>query len=309
MAHPSITVLMTAYNAMPYIRETVASILGQTHRDFTLLILNNGSLDGTGEYLRELEAESGGPGKKPLLRIVHLGKNIGRTPVLNKGLEMVETDITAILDADDIALPERIARTLNFFVSHPDIDLVGSDITYIDGMGNIIGEAHYPTGHTELCRRLPLVNQFAHSACAFRTEKAREAGGYSNDFPYAQDMALWISMFRAGCRAASIPEPLARIRTHPGQTTRDIALMKLRARDNYNLSQAMLFIPCLGKESRQAARFRSAGALIKLGRIGEALTQIWQGIYEAPWLVPFNRLLWSRLLLEYKKRIKRWGQA
>lgn len=305
MPQPSITVLMTAYNAMPYISEAVASVLAQSDPDFTFLILNNGSTDGTGERLRELEAERAGQEKGPRLRITHLEKNIGRTPVLNKGLEMVESDITAILDADDIAMPERIARTKNFFIRNPDIDLVGSDITYIDGTGNIIGEDSYPSEHEELCRRLPLVNQFAHSACAFRTEKARAAGGYSTDYPYAQDLALWISMFKSGCRAASMPEVLARIRTHPGQTTRDIALMKLRAKDNFNLSQAMLDIPGMSGEAKQAARLRSAAALMKLGRPRAALAQTWQGICEAPLLLPFNRLLWSRLLLQYEKRAKR----
>lgn len=298
---------MTAYNAMPYIGEAVRSVLAQTHRDFTFLVLNNGSIDGTGDYLRETEAGYGGPEKKPRLRVVHLDRNIGRTPVLNKGLEMVDTEITAVLDADDIALPQRLARVADFFSRNPDIDLVGSDITYIDRTGNIIGEDCFPAGHADLCRRLPLVNQFAHSACAYRTAKARAAGGYSADFPYAQDLALWIAMFTNGGRAGNIKEVLARIRVHPGQATRDIALMKLRAKDNYNLSQAMLGIPGLEPASRQTARLRGAGALIKLGRWKEAMKEIWRGFGEAPLLLPVNRLLWGRLLLEYQKRAKPKG--
>ena len=305
MSHSSITVLMTAYNAMPYIKEAVESVLAQTHRDFTLLILNNGSLDGTGDYLREVAAGHNDSEKHPRLNIVHLDKNIGRTPVLNKGLGLVDTDITAILDADDIAMPQRLSRTVDFFIRNPDIDLVGSDITYIDGTGNIVGEDRFPGEHEELCRRLPLVNQFAHSACAFRTEKARAVGGYSENFPYAQDLALWIAIFKANGKAASMKESLARIRVHPGQATRDMALMKLRAKDNFKLSQAMLEIPELEPASRQAARLRSAGALFKLGRPQEALAEIWRGINEAPLLLPFNRLLWGRLLLEHGKRTKR----
>ena len=296
---------MTAYNAMPYIREAVGSALAQTQQDFTLLILNNGSQDGTGAYLRELEAAHKGTDKLPRLVIEHLDSNIGRTPVLNRALARVETDITAILDADDIAMPQRIARTVAFFDRNPDIDILGSDIAYIDGTGNIVGEEKYPAEHEELCRRLPLVNQFAHSACAYRTAKAMAVGGYSTDFPYAQDLALWIALFRAGSRAANMQETLARIRTHPGQATRDINLIRLRAQDNYRLSQAMLGIPGLGRESRQAARLRSAGALFKLGDWRRAWPEIWRGISEAPLLLPANKLLWSRLLLEISKRTKR----
>lgn len=302
MQQPAITVLMTVFNGIPYIRETVKSILGQTRRDFTFLILNNGSEDGTGEYLAQLEAEHGVQEGGPVLKIVHLERNIGRTPVLNMGLGLVETELTAIIDADDIAMPERLARITEFFVRHPDIDLVGSDVTYIDSTGNITGEDRFPSGHDELCQRMPLYNQFAHAACAYRTEKARAVGGYSTDFPYAQDMALWIAMLKAGCKVGSIPEILACIRTHPGQATCDIALIKVRSNDNYKLAQAMLDVSCLNKAARQTARLRSAGALIKLERYSEALKEAFRGVLEAPLLLPVNRLLWSRVLLEWKRK-------
>lgn len=113
-------------------------------------------------------------------------------------------------------------------------------------------------------------------------------------------------MFQNGCRAANICEQLARIRAHPGQTTRDIALMRLRAQDNFNLSQAMLDIPGFSREARQTARFRSAGALVKLDQWPRAARELWQGIKEAPLLLPVNRLLWGRLLLDLKKRKARW---
>ena len=302
MQLPSVTVLMTVYNGMPYLKEAVRSVLEQTLRDFTFLILNNGSTDGSGEYLAEVEKKQAD--SLPRLQVRHLPENIGRTAVLNKGLELVETEVTAIIDADDLAMPRRIETLAAFFRDHPDVDLVGSDVTYIDRAGNSIGQERFPAGHRELCDRLPLYNQFAHAACAFRTDAARAAGGYPPAYPYAQDLGLWVAMLQRGGKAASIQTSLAGIRVHPGQATRDLALLMVRTEDNHRLAEAMLGIPDLSPAARQAARFRSAQALLRLGRKKQALAQAWQGVREAPLLLPWNPVLWQRLIMECKRRLR-----
>lgn len=294
---------MTVYNGMPYLREAVRSVFEQSMKDFTFLVLNNGSTDGSGEFLAELESRRSD--SLPRLRIRHLPENIGRTAVLNKGLEQVETEITAIIDADDLAMPRRIETLAAFFRDHPDVDLVGSDVIYIDRSGNQIGEERFPASHRELCDRLPLYNQFAHAACAFRTRAARAAGGYPAAYPYAQDLGLWVAMLQGGGKAASIQTPLAGIRVHPGQATRDLALLMVRTEDNHRLSEAMLGIPDLSPAARQAARFRSAHALMRLERRKQALIQLWRGVKEAPLLLPVNPILWSRLVMECKRRLRR----
>ena len=294
---------MTVYNGMPYLKEAVRSVFEQNFRDFTFLALNNGSTDGSGEYLAELEKQRAG--SLPRLVVRHMPENIGRTAVLNKGLELVETEITAIIDADDLAMPSRIEVQAAFFRDHPEIDLVGSDIIYIDRSGNRIGEERFPAEHQNLRDRLPLYNQFAHAACAFRTAAARAAGGYPAAYPYAQDMGLWVAMLCKGNKAASIQAPLAGIRVHPGQATRDLTLLMVRAEDNHRLAEAMLDIPDLSSASRQAACFRSAQALWRLGRKKQALSRLWRGIREAPLLLPWNPVLWQRLIIECKRRLHR----
>lgn len=301
MPAPTVTVLMTVYNGMPYLQEAVRSVLGQSVRDFTFLVLNNGSTDDSAQYLAAVEEKQSG--QLPRLCVAHLPENMGRTAVLNKGLDLVETDITAIIDADDLAMSRRIETQAAFFRDNPGIDLVGSDVVYLDSSGNCIGEEHFPPDHESLCNRLPLYNQFAHAACAFRTEAARAAGGYPEVYPYAQDMGLWIAMMRNGSKAASIQKCLAGIRVHPGQATRSLSLLMVRAEDNHRLAEAMLDIPGLSSASRQAARFRSALALSRLGRKKQAFEQLWRGFREAPLLLPLNPFLWRRLVLECKRRL------
>ena len=299
----SVTVLMTVYNGMPYLKESLRSLFEQSTGDFCIFVINNGSTDGGGQYLDRLEKER--TATLPRLKVLHLPENMGRTAALNKGLALVETEITAVLDADDLAMPQRIAAQSAFLLAHPEVDLVGSDIVYINGAGAHISNERFPETHDDLRDNLPLHNQFAHSACAYRTESARRAGGYPIEYPYAQDMGLWIALLRLGSKVASIREVLAGIRVHPGQITKDLTLLMVRAKDNYHLSQAMLDIPGLSKAARQAARFRSAGALMRLGDKKQAMEQIWRGICEAPCLLPCNPLLWKRLAHECRLRFQR----
>jgi glycosyltransferase involved in cell wall biosynthesis len=294
---------MTVYNGMPYLMESLRSLFGQEDADFTLLVLNNGSSDGTRAWLDEC-AEKRGDGL-PRFVIRHLPENIGRSHVLNTGLALVDSEITVILDADDLAAPGRIARQRAFFAKHPEIDLLGSDIIYIDGAGSRIGEERFPSSHAELRDNLPLFNQFAHSACAFRTAAARNAGGYDPRFPYAQDLALWVSMMRSGSLSASLGETLASIRVHPGQATRDLSLLLVRAKDNHRLAEGMLSIPGMAGASRQAAMVRSGLALWRLKKRGAGVYRIWQAVARAPLGFALNPLLWRRLRLSLGKAVKR----
>ena len=290
-----ITVLMTVWNGMPYLREAVESILRQTEKNFSFLILNNGSEDGSAAYLDGLS--------DPRLRIVRLPGNIGRSAALNMGLALVETPYVAVLDADDIAEPARLERQRAFLDAHPEVALLGSDIIYINVAGARIGQERFPNTHGQLRDSMPLMNQFAHAACMYRAAAAREAGGYPAKLPYAQDMGLWLAMMTQGHTTASLGEFLARIRLHPGQATRSLQLLLLRRADDHRLCERLLAVPGLSSAARQAACLRSAAALSGLGHTKMALDRLWKGICVNPLLVPVNPLLWRRLARTARRRL------
>ena len=297
MNTPEITVLLTVFNGMPYLPEAVESILAQTRKDFTFLILNNGSKDSSGEYLKSLS--------DPRLCVVHLQETLPRTEVLNKALGMVQTPLTAVIDADDLAEPDRLDLQAALLARRPEVAFVGCDVRYVSPEGALLGEDRFPSDHESLLARMPLFNQFAHAGCMYRTEAARAVGGYPLEYPYAQDQGLWLALFRAGNKAASIPTFLAGIRVHPGQQTRSQKLIKARAEDDARLAAAMLDIPNLPKASRQAARLRRAAALYRLGRFGEAFGEVRSAVMEAPLLLPVNPILWERLQRAARRLWKR----
>ena len=100
--NPAISVVLPVYNAEAYVHEAVQSILAQSFTDFELIIINDGSTDGSGAILRELAARDA--------RIVLVERpNGGLVSALNAGLEMARADLIARMDADDVAMPERFA--------------------------------------------------------------------------------------------------------------------------------------------------------------------------------------------------------
>ena len=293
----TLTVLLTVYNGMPYLQEAVHSILGQTIQDFTFLVLDNGSTDGSGEWLETIT--------DPRLRLERLPATISRTDVLNKALGMVSTELVAIIDADDIAAPRRLELQRNFMQQNPGVDLVGSDIVTINAQGERTGTQQFPPEHEALCNRLPLYNQFAHAACMFRTAKAKAVGGYPTTSPYAQDLALWLAMIQAGSRVASLPQPLASIRVHPAQATKDPAQKMARAEDTLRLAKATLALPGLSRAAHQAGLVRLAFAHFALHQNTQGRSILWQALRLAPLQLFTNPILWERIMLERQRHKKK----
>jgi GT2 family glycosyltransferase len=299
MSASTLTVLMTVRNGIPYLEDAVRCILGQTRRDFTFLILNNASTDGTRAFL-DATASGAAP---PRLVVRHLPADAGRTGALRLGLEAVDTELVAVMDADDLCRPERLERQSDFLATHPETDLLGSDVDYVDVSGAVVARDRFPTEHEDLRDALPLRNQFANSACMFRTAAARAVGGYDLSFPYAQDLALWTAMLRHGSRAANIGSVLAGIRMHAGQATQDAAMAGARAWDDYRIAESMLKIPGLSTAARQAALARAAYALFRMGESAGAAKTALRALREAPLLCFRNPLLLRRLGMELRRRI------
>lgn len=296
MTHPNkVTVLLTVHNGMPYLTEAVESIVSQTLQEFSFLVIDNGSTDGSGQYLNSI--------KDNRCHCIHLPRMIKRTDALNKGLRLITTEYTAIIDADDISFPERLAQQVFFLNTHHKISLVGSSIQWIDEAGKSIRNDIFPTCHSELINNLVVVNQFAHAACMFRTKSALSAGGYPTKFSYGQDMALWLAMFQNGEKSASLRQTLAQVRIHPAQATQNSAIKRTRQEEAVQLAKMTLTLPGLSVTARQAGKMRCSYLLFSMGRWKEALKLVGNSFLDAPLLFFFNPYVGKRLFHTVKRKI------
>jgi GT2 family glycosyltransferase len=208
------TFLMSTYDAGPYLRPALDSILAQTVSDWRLVAVDDGSSDGTRDVLREFASDE-------RVRVELFEENRGQTAALNHGLSLVETEWVARLDQDDLSRPERIERQLAYLRANPGVVAVGSWCDFVDDSGEKVGEFRPPSDPGAVLRQLYSSlehNPLAHSAMTYSAEEARAVGGYPSDLSYAQDTALWLRLAERG-RIANVPEPLVQIRTHEGQTS------------------------------------------------------------------------------------------
>jgi glycosyltransferase involved in cell wall biosynthesis len=201
MNHPPVTVLMGVYNGLPSLERAVRSILEQTVRHFEFLIIDDGSTDGSDRVIRHL-AET-----DPRIRFIAGATNRGLGWVLNRGVEEARGKLVARMDADDISVPQRLARQLRFFEMHPDIDVVGSYALDMTTGGVPLRERRVPITHERIAE-LVWTNPFVHATVMFRRESILRVGSYSPALRRRQDYDLWFRCVSAGLRMANIPEPL-----------------------------------------------------------------------------------------------------
>jgi glycosyltransferase involved in cell wall biosynthesis len=133
-----VSVVMSVFNGERFLREAVDSILGQTYRDLELIVIDDGSADGSGEILaqrRQADAR---------LRVFPQA-NMGLTRSLNRGVELSTGEYVARMDADDLSEPRRFERQVAFMDAHPDVGLLGTAYREIDGEGRVLGTKVFPT--------------------------------------------------------------------------------------------------------------------------------------------------------------------
>lgn len=210
MSVPAVSVVLPVYNAEAYVAESIASILGQTHRDLELIVVDDGSTDATPSVVRSFT--------DPRIRHVHQ-PNQGVVKALNAGLAHARGAMIARHDADDSAMPERLAEQLAFLHAHPDVGLVGTWARVIDTAGNEVGTLRHPTGHSAITYASIFDAALVHPSVMFRRDVLERTGPYQDDPDVFEDHAMWDRMLRT-THAANIPQYLMRYRMVPTSASR-----------------------------------------------------------------------------------------
>ncbi len=253
---PKVSVIMTIYNAGPYLKEAIDSIVAQTFHDWELIAIENGSSDQSPAIL------AGYADKR--IRAFVLPENIGRTPALRYAFEQAQGEYIAVLDADDVSYPERLAQQTEYLDQQPDVGLVGSWVEYINEQSDMVAEFKPPIERGDLYDSLGWMNPFVHSSIMYRTKLGRDTGGYPEAYIYAQDKALILNIAKVS-HLAMIGKSLCKLRETGSNMTRSpkycitvategLLLLKQTAR-NFSLS----------KKALKQNNLRQAVSQLKLG--------------------------------------------
>ena len=231
---PEIAVLMPVHNAGRFVAAAVASVLRQSFRDFVLFACDDGSSDDSWDVLREMA------GVDDRIRLLRNPRNLGVTATLNRLWREAgeEFPFCARMDADDIALPERLEMQHNYLLEHPEVHAVGCFLEMIDETGRPIGCRRYPETAAEVHRSLLLGNPLPHPALLLRSELYRKMEGY-RPVHGAEDYDLWLRSAAAGFRFANVPRVLLRYRVSAGQVKQ--RSLKPTLRSTLRLQRRYLF--------------------------------------------------------------------
>jgi glycosyltransferase involved in cell wall biosynthesis len=205
MKGPAVSVVMGVFDGADWVAAAVESLLTQTLGDLEVIVVDDGSTDATPDVLASL--------RDPRLRVDRRPR-AGLTRSLIRALELARAPLVARLDADDLALPERLARQRAFLDAHPDVGLLGTGAREIDLTGREVAIVRPPAEDAAIRRALIRANPFVHSSVLMRRAALDRVGGYDPSLPVAQDYDLWMRLARVS-RLANLPEPLVIRRLGP----------------------------------------------------------------------------------------------
>jgi glycosyltransferase involved in cell wall biosynthesis len=200
---------MSVYNGERYLAAAVRSVLGQTLRELELIVVDDGSTDDSLHILREIEATDS------RLKIISR-PNTGIARALNEGLATARGEFVAKMDADDVSLPDRFARQVEFLRQHPDVVVVGGAWDVIDDRDRLLTTLNGPLDD-ESMQSLALKGHapITHSCAMMRRSALSQVGEYDVDFKYALDLDLWLRIGEVGMLANLPAPPVVRFRLHP----------------------------------------------------------------------------------------------
>jgi glycosyltransferase involved in cell wall biosynthesis len=212
---PGISVVMPARNAARFIGEAVDSVRQQAYRPLELVIVDDGSTDGTLDVVKERV-----PDDLPLVTVD--GPQRGVAAAHAAGVAAARHDWIAILHADDVAAPARLARQMEAAVQHPHVVAWGTHARHICPDGRVLGHsASGPPSEEEFRRRYAageLTGNIIHSTAMFRRADYEAVGGYDSTFDGAEDLDLF-ERFAALGPVVALTEPLVCRRIHGHSVT------------------------------------------------------------------------------------------
>jgi glycosyltransferase involved in cell wall biosynthesis len=212
---PLVSVVIPAYNAVATVGDAVASVLEQTVDDLEVLVVDDGSDDGTRAVVEAIA--------DPRLHLIRQ-ENAGVCAARNAGIRVARGDYVALLDADDLWLPVKLERQLAVFKQEPDVHAVQAGAIFVDDRLRTLSvrpcvDSKDPVLDTHYFLNLPAFN----SAVVFTREKLLERGGYDTSLVILEDWELAIHAARHwGLRG--VREPLVLYRVHPGNRSRDVGI-------------------------------------------------------------------------------------
>jgi glycosyltransferase involved in cell wall biosynthesis len=206
---PKVSILLTCYNHIAYLPAALEGILAQTEKDFEIIAIDDGSKDGTREWLKA---------RPEKIELIFNEQNLGTYASLNVALARATGEYIAVLNDDDLWAPEKLQRQLELFAAHPKVGLVHTDGKFIDGNGNFIEGSplgfEFPRTETgNVLLSLIYANKIIASAVLVKRECFDKLGGFNEKYFGSGDWEMWMRIAEQ-YEVGFVKEPLTFYRVH-----------------------------------------------------------------------------------------------
>ncbi len=215
---PKLSIITTIFNAEKYARESLESVFAQPFTDFELILVNDGSTDGTRDILLDYV-------NKPNVRLLENKHNEGIPVSRNRALLEAKGEYIAIHDGDDVTLPMRFIKQIQTLDTHRNIVALGTHAIKISASGQVMGSMVYPPKDNKQAWRMVLrmkLNPIIDPSCMYRRETILEYGGYpmEPELLTVPDFHLWCRLMSNNLEIANLQERLIKYRINPKGVTR-----------------------------------------------------------------------------------------
>ncbi|MBX7213723.1 MAG: glycosyltransferase [Thermoflexales bacterium] len=207
---PVVSIVLPTYNNVGTIGAAIQSVIFQSFQDWELLLLDDGSTDGTRELVGAFD--------DPRIRLIQDGQHLGLAPRLNQGIDLARGSLIARMDGDDICYPTRLASEVAYLSIRGDVDLVGSFAAFFESPDTPLGIFRAPEHHTELCDRMPGIIRLIHPTWLGRATWFRRHH-YHPSFRRIEDQELLLRANKTS-RYACVQEIGLAYRLHSGSRRR-----------------------------------------------------------------------------------------
>ncbi|ULQ52394.1 glycosyltransferase family 2 protein [Flavihumibacter fluvii] len=192
---PMVSVVMPVYNAAPFLRPAIDSILKQTYPDFECILINDGSTDSSAEIIRSYS--------DPRIKLIEQ-QNQGVAKTLNNALGYIRGKYTWRHDADDTSLPGKLESQVAFLEAHPEFALCATQVAFMTERGKIAWDYRQPRNdffgdkpYLEVSRAdFKPYSPITHATVLIRTDALKDLGGYRTAFKTAEDVDLWLRLLQ-----------------------------------------------------------------------------------------------------------------
>lgn len=207
MKQPMVSIIVPVYNGYSFLRECLQSLLAQSYADFEIVIVNDGSTDGTSDLLKDYESYKN-------ITICHLSKNCGEAAAMNVGIQIATGEFIAKMDADDISLPDRLSLQVAALESDPSLVLIGTQVE-VFGSGEESTTDLFHTDDRIKCAILVGSGNLVVGSAMWRRDWFIQKGIWWNaSLPSARDLRFLSDAMLAGAKFANLPQTLYRYRVH-----------------------------------------------------------------------------------------------